>query len=69
MALPLLCITLTGTIMAYSWATALLYRAAGSPAPPVKPETEPKQRKALSAGEYLSLDPHPASDGSRPTLE
>jgi uncharacterized iron-regulated membrane protein len=57
MALPLLCITLTGTIMAYSWATALLYRAAGSPAPPVKPETEPKQRKALSAGEYLSLDP------------
>ena len=57
MALPLLCMVLTGTIMAYPWATALLYRAAGSPPPPVKPEAEPKQKKTLSAEEYSSLDP------------
>jgi uncharacterized iron-regulated membrane protein len=57
MALPLLCMVLTGTIMAYPWATALLYHAAGSPPPTVKPEAEPRQRKALSAGEYSSLDP------------
>jgi uncharacterized iron-regulated membrane protein len=57
MALPLLCMVLTGTIMAYLWATALLYRAAGSPPPPVKPEAEPKQKKTLSPDEYSSLDP------------
>ena len=57
MALPLLCIVLTGTIMAYPWATALLYRAAGSPPPPVKPEAEPKQKKTLSPDEYSLLDP------------
>ena len=43
--------------MAYPWATALLYRAAGSPPPPLKPDGEPKQKKALSAEEYSSLDP------------
>lgn len=58
MALPLLGIVLTGTIMAYPWATALLYRAAGSPLPPARvAEAGPKQMKALGIEKYLSLDP------------
>jgi uncharacterized iron-regulated membrane protein len=32
-SVPLLVISLTGTIMAFGWANTLLYRAAGSPAP------------------------------------
>jgi uncharacterized iron-regulated membrane protein len=57
MALPLACIVLTGTIMAYPWATALLYRAAGSAPPPVRPETEAKQKKPLAIEKYPFLDP------------
>lgn len=56
-ALPLLCMSLTGTIMAYPWATALLYRAAGNAPPAAKPEPEPKQVKALALERYSSLDP------------
>jgi uncharacterized iron-regulated membrane protein len=37
-SVPLLVISLTGTIMAYGWANNLLYRAAGSPAPKVAEE-------------------------------
>lgn len=32
-AIPLLAVTLTGAIMSYSWAEAILYRISGSPAP------------------------------------
>ena len=56
MALPLACIVLTGVIMAYPWATALLYRAAASTPPPMRPETESKQKKALAIEKYPSLD-------------
>jgi uncharacterized iron-regulated membrane protein len=43
--------------MAYPWATALLYRAAGSAPPPVRPETEAKQKKPLAIEKYPFLDP------------
>lgn len=57
MALPLACIVLTGVIMAYPWATALLYRAAGSAVPTARADGEPKQKKALAVEKYSSLDP------------
>jgi uncharacterized iron-regulated membrane protein len=57
MALPLLAIVLTGTIMAYPWATALVYRAAGDPPPPVRPGTDPKQTRPLAPEKYSTLDP------------
>jgi uncharacterized iron-regulated membrane protein len=37
-SIPLLAISLSGTIMGYGWANGLLYRAAGSPAPKVAEE-------------------------------
>jgi uncharacterized iron-regulated membrane protein len=37
-SIPLLLISLSGTIMAYGWANSLLYRAAGSPVPKVAEE-------------------------------
>lgn len=53
LAIPLLTISLTGTIMAYGWANDLLYRAAGSPTPKAAEE-----RQATPAATDLSfLDP------------
>jgi uncharacterized iron-regulated membrane protein len=37
-SIPLLAISLSGTVMGYGWANNLLYRAAGSPAPKVAEE-------------------------------
>ncbi len=37
-SIPLLAISLSGTIMGYGWANSLLYRAAGSPVPKVAEE-------------------------------
>jgi uncharacterized iron-regulated membrane protein len=56
MALPLAIIALTGIIMAYSWANALLYRAAGSPAPAERAESEPKHAKPVQPESYALLD-------------
>ena len=53
LALPLLAISLTGSIMAYDWANGLLYRAAGS-APP-KPAEE--KQSGPSATDLSLLDP------------
>lgn len=56
MTLPLLCIVVTGAIMAYPWANALLFRVAGSPPPPPKTEGERKPHKPLHADAFGSLD-------------
>jgi uncharacterized iron-regulated membrane protein len=55
MSLPLAAITLTGVIMAYSWANALLFRAAGS-APPERMEMAPKQQKPLFPDKFQLFD-------------
>ncbi|MCU1321503.1 MAG: PepSY-associated helix protein [Acidobacteriaceae bacterium] len=55
--LPLACIVLTGLIMAYAWANALLYRAAGEPPPSVRAEREPKSTEPLAIEHYKDLDP------------
>jgi len=44
LALPLLVMSLSGSVMAYDWVNALLYRAAGSPAPAQGKEERPKVR-------------------------
>jgi uncharacterized iron-regulated membrane protein len=56
MAVPLAVIALTGTIMAYPWANALLYRAAGDHLPAERAEAEPKRAKPLHADKFSSLD-------------
>jgi uncharacterized iron-regulated membrane protein len=56
MSLPLAVIALTGIIMAYSWANALLYRAAGSAAPPERGDAMSKQLKPLSPDKFSLLD-------------
>jgi uncharacterized iron-regulated membrane protein len=56
MAVPLVVIALSGTIMAYPWANALLYRAAGDHLPTERAETEPKRAKPLHADKFASLD-------------
>ncbi|WP_213804683.1 PepSY-associated TM helix domain-containing protein [Granulicella sp. dw_53] len=40
LALPLLVISSTGSVMAYGWANDLMYRAAGTPLPPRAPERQ-----------------------------
>jgi uncharacterized iron-regulated membrane protein len=56
MFVPLTLIVATGVIMAYPWANALLFRAAGSPAPVAKGEAEAKQSKPFDPAKYGSLD-------------
>lgn len=56
MSLPLAAITLSGIIMAYPWANALLYRTAGNPPPPERAELEPKRPKPLAVDKTPSLD-------------
>jgi uncharacterized iron-regulated membrane protein len=56
MSLPLATIALTGVIMAFSWANALLYRAAGTPPPAERGEVEPKRPKPLPVAKFPALD-------------
>jgi uncharacterized iron-regulated membrane protein len=56
MAVPLAVIALSGTIMAYPWANALLYRAAGDHVPAERAEAEPRRAKPLHADKFASLD-------------
>jgi uncharacterized iron-regulated membrane protein len=56
MAVPLSVIALSGTIMAYPWANALLYRAVGDHLPAKRAEVEPKRPKPLHADKFPSLD-------------
>jgi len=55
-AVPLTVIALSGTIMAYPWANALLYRAAADHLPAERAEVEPKRAKPLHADKFASLD-------------
>jgi uncharacterized iron-regulated membrane protein len=55
--LPLLLIVTTGLIMAYPWANALLFRAAGSPPPAQRGEPEGKHSRPLDPEKYATLDP------------
>lgn len=57
LVLPLLCLVLTGLVMAYAWANALLYRAAGEPPPRVHAEREAVVRNVLPVQGYRDLDP------------
>ncbi len=52
MAAPLAVIALSGTIMAYPWANALLSRVAGDHLPAERAETEPKKANPLHAGKF-----------------
>lgn len=54
LAAPLLVISATGSIMAYSWANGLLYRAAGTP-PPATPAERQMQHGSIS--DLTLLDP------------
>jgi uncharacterized iron-regulated membrane protein len=56
MAVPLTVIALSGTIMAYPWANALLYRVVGDHLPTERAEAEPKKAKPLRADRFASLD-------------
>lgn len=54
LAVPLLVISATGSIMAYGWANGLLYRAAGSPLPATPAE---RQMQHGSISDLTLLDP------------
>ena len=54
LAVPLLIISATGSIMAYSWANGLLYRAAGTP-PPAAPAERQMQHGSIT--DLTLLDP------------
>lgn len=57
MSLPLAAIALTGIIMAYGWANALLYRVAGSPLPPAAhSQAGRKQSKPLPVEKFALLN-------------
>ena len=56
MAVPLAVIALSGIIMAYPWANALLYRVAGDHPPAERVAAEPKRAKPLRADKFSSLD-------------
>ena len=62
-SLPAIAILLSGLIMAYPWATALLYRAAGTPPPPAvnrsagsEDDNALKQRGSPDADEWKRID-------------
>lgn len=60
MALPLAAIVVSGIIMAYPWANALLFRAAGSTLPPPRApersEGDARRQKPTDAAQFVSLD-------------
>ncbi|RZU38855.1 PepSY-associated TM helix domain-containing protein [Edaphobacter modestus] len=56
MAIPLSVIALSGIVMAYPWANALLYRAAGDHPPAERAEVVPRRAKPLHVDEFQSLD-------------
>jgi uncharacterized iron-regulated membrane protein len=56
MAVPLAVIALSGIIMAYPWANALLYRAMGDHLHTERAEIEQKRAKPLHADKFASLD-------------
>ena len=56
MLLPLIAIALSGIVMAYPWANALLYRMAGDPPPPERTETAPRRPKPLGVDQFPALD-------------
>ena len=56
MSLPLAVIALSGIIMAYPWANALLYRAAGDTPPAARAELEPKRPKPLAVEKFPTLN-------------
>jgi len=56
LSLPLACIALSGAVMAYAWANALLYRAAGDPPPTLRAEREVNV-VVLPIALYGQLDP------------
>jgi uncharacterized iron-regulated membrane protein len=56
MAVPLLMIALSGIIMAYPWANALLYRVAGDHLPAERVEVAPRRAKPMHADKFPSLD-------------
>jgi uncharacterized iron-regulated membrane protein len=56
MAVPLSVIALSGIIMAYPWANALLYRAVGDQLPAERAQAEPRRPKPLHADKFPSLD-------------
>jgi uncharacterized iron-regulated membrane protein len=56
MALPLTVIALSGTIMAYPWGNALLYRVVGDHVPADRAEDEPKRAKPLGADKFATLN-------------
>lgn len=55
LSLPLACIVLSGAVMGYAWANALLYRVAGDPPPAVRAERE-TNAGALPIARYGQLD-------------
>ncbi|QHN02572.1 PepSY domain-containing protein [Granulicella sp. WH15] len=56
MSVPLLVIVISGVIMAYPWANALLYRAAGDALPVERAQLEPRRPKPLSVDKFPVLD-------------
>ncbi len=56
MAIPLSVIALSGIVMAYPWANALLYRAAGDHPPAERAEVVTRRAKPLHVDEFQSLD-------------
>jgi len=56
MCLPLAVIACTGIIMAYPWANAMLFRAAGSEPPPQRAEGDMRRPKPMAAEQFSLLD-------------
>ena len=56
MAIPLAVIALSGIVMAYPWANALLFRAAGDHLPAQRAQGERRRAKPLHADKFASLD-------------
>jgi len=56
MSLPLIAIALSGIIMAYPWANAMLFRMAGDTPPPERVEANGKRPKPLGLDQFGTLD-------------
>jgi uncharacterized iron-regulated membrane protein len=56
-AVPLLVIAVTGTIMTFQWANALLFRVAGTPLPPAQGEGRPGDGPTKSAEKHRNVSP------------
>jgi uncharacterized iron-regulated membrane protein len=55
-AIPIVCITLSGAVLAYTWANSALYRIAGDPMPQARGEREAKVPEILPVARYGELD-------------